>query len=161
MKEMSDEVRSLLKGRRIATLATENTDGSAHLTAVWYLFEDGAFYVTTFSKSQKGQNLRARPRASIMVDVRAAGSERGVTAIGDAEILASSECKEIQHRIHARYLTQSGLADERVGPVLAGMDDITVRITPRRWIVWDVRAVDGAVFEGRIAGNSYLLPLDV
>jgi PPOX class probable F420-dependent enzyme len=160
MKEISDEVRSLLKGRRIATLATENPDGSVHLTAVWYLFEEGVFYVTTFSKSQKGRNLRARPRASLMVDVRTAGSERGVTAIGEAEILASSESKEIQHRIHARYLTESGLKDEKVGPVLAGMDDLTVRITPRRWIVWDVRAVDAAVFEGRIAGNSYLLPLD-
>src|SRR5512143_2852252 len=151
MKELSDEVKSLLKGRRIATLATENPDGSVHLTAVSYLFEEGALYVTTSSKSHKGQNLSARPRASIMVDVRAAGSERGVTAIGDAEILASSEYREIQARIHARYLTESGLADEKVGPVLAGMDDITVRITPRRWIVWDVRALDAAVFGGRMA----------
>jgi hypothetical protein len=28
----------LLRGRYIAALGTENTDGTIHLTAVWYLF---------------------------------------------------------------------------------------------------------------------------
>ena len=31
------KLQGLLRGRHIATLATENADGSIHLTAVWYL----------------------------------------------------------------------------------------------------------------------------
>ncbi len=34
----------LVEGRRIASLGTLNEDGSVHLTAVWYLYEDGCFY---------------------------------------------------------------------------------------------------------------------
>lgn len=33
--------QGLLDGRFIATLGTENADGTIQLTAVWYLFEDG------------------------------------------------------------------------------------------------------------------------
>ena len=47
------KLQELLRGRHIATLATENADGSMHLTAVWYLFEDGALFVATSTKTRK------------------------------------------------------------------------------------------------------------
>ena len=65
----------LLRGRYIATLGTENTDGTIHLTAVWYLFEDGYLFIATSSKSRKARNIAARVRASLMVDVRKPGAE--------------------------------------------------------------------------------------
>ncbi len=77
-----EKLQELLQGRHIATLATENDDGSIYLTAVWYLFEKDHFYISTFSASRKARNAAARPLASIMVDVRRAGQERGVTASG-------------------------------------------------------------------------------
>ena len=72
----------LLQGRYIATLATENADGTIHLTAVWYLFEDGDLFIATSSKSRKARNVAARAKASLMVDVRKPGAERGVTGPG-------------------------------------------------------------------------------
>src|SRR3989442_248801 len=65
----------LVEGRRIASLGTLNDDGSAHLTAVWYLYEDGCFFVATSSRSRKARNLAARPRATLMVESRKPGSE--------------------------------------------------------------------------------------
>ena len=47
------KLQELLQGRHIATLATEDADGSMHLTAVWYLFEDGALFVATSAKTRK------------------------------------------------------------------------------------------------------------
>ena len=44
----------LLSRRYIATLGTENADGSIHLTAVWYLFESGSLYVATLFQDTKG-----------------------------------------------------------------------------------------------------------
>lgn len=38
IQTLDAKVQELLRGRHIATLATENADGSMHLTAVWYLF---------------------------------------------------------------------------------------------------------------------------
>jgi hypothetical protein len=68
----------LLRGRYIAALGTENADGTIHLTAVWYLFEDGHLFVATSSKSRKARNIAARARVSLMVDVRKPAAERGV-----------------------------------------------------------------------------------
>ena len=70
-------VQELLRGRRVACLATENADGSIHLTAVWYLFEGDCLYVATSSRSAKARNLRARPKASLMVDIRDPAGARG------------------------------------------------------------------------------------
>ena len=56
--------QGLLQGRYIATLGTENADGTIHLTAVWYVFEDGSMFIATSSKSRKARNIAARPKAS-------------------------------------------------------------------------------------------------
>ena len=57
-------VQQILNGRHIASLATENEDGSIHLTAVWYVFEDNLLYVATSSATHKARNVSARPKAS-------------------------------------------------------------------------------------------------
>lgn len=157
----ADRRAALLAGRYVAALATENDDGSIHMTAVWFLFDSGEFFVATSSRSRKAANLAARPRASIMVDVRRAGDEKGATAVCRAEILSGEKSREMNERIHHRYMSEEALADPRVGPVMARMDDVTVRLTPESWIGWDMRELDEAVFAGHLIGTpGYLHPLD-
>jgi PPOX class probable F420-dependent enzyme len=160
-KQIDSSLREFLSGRHIGTVATENADGTVHMTAVWYVFEDGNFYIATSSKTRKAKNLAARPKASLMVDSRKPGKERGVTALGRAEIVSGKESQEINHRIHRRYLSSTALSDPKVGPVFAGFDDVTIRIVPNSWISWDMAALDAQVFAGRL-GNTpgYMLPLD-
>ena len=43
-KKLDPNFNDLLRGRYVATLGTENADGTIHLTAVWYLFEDGCLF---------------------------------------------------------------------------------------------------------------------
>src|SRR5439155_7684848 len=95
----------LLEGRRIASLGTLNEDGSPHLTAVWYLYQDGCFFVATSSRSRKARNLAARPKATLMVEARKPGSERGVTATGPVEIISGERSHELNARIYRRYLS--------------------------------------------------------
>lgn len=156
-----EEQDRLLAGRHIATLATHNADGSIHVAAVWFLFESGSLFVSTNSGSRKAKNVSARPSASIMVDVRRPGSERGATASGRAEILTGAESEEINRRIEGRFLSGEALADPAIGPVFAQMDDVTIKLTPESWIGWDMSALDAQVFGGKLGGTpGYLLPLD-
>jgi PPOX class probable F420-dependent enzyme len=153
--------QELLRGRHIASLGTENADGSIHLTAVWYLFEDGCLYVATSSKTQKGRNAAARPKASLMVDVRRPGAERGVTAAGRVDVISGKQSQEINRRIHSRYLSAAAMSDPQVGPVFASFDDVTVRLTPTSWITWDMAVLDAQALGGRLGGTpGYLLTLD-
>jgi len=153
--------QGLLSGRYIATLGTENTDGSIHLTAVWYLFEDGSLFFATSSKSRKARNIAARPKASLMIDARRPGTERGVNAAGRAELISGSQSREMNRRIHSRYLSAAAISDPHVGPVFESFDDVTIRLTPVSWTVWDMAVLDAQAFGGRLGATpGYLLPLD-
>ncbi|MBZ5652953.1 MAG: pyridoxamine 5'-phosphate oxidase family protein [Acidobacteriia bacterium] len=151
----------LMRGRYIATLGTENADGTIHLTAVWYLFESGCLYVATSSKSRKARNVAARPKASLMVDVRKPGAERGVTAAGRVELISGEQSQEMNRRIHSRYMSAGAMSDPHIGPVFASFDDVTIRLTPESWITWDMAVLDAQALGGRLGGTpGYLLPLD-
>ncbi len=151
----------LLQGRHIAAIGTENADGSIHMTAVWYLFEDGCLFVATSSKSRKARNIAARPKASLMVDVRRPGAERGVNAAGRAELIPAEQSREINLRIHRRYMSATAMSDPHIGPVFESFDDVTIRLAPVSWTVWDMAVLDAQAFGGRLGGTSgYLLPLD-
>ena len=158
---LAPSFQQLLLGRHIASLGTQNADGSIHLTAIWYLFEGGGLYVATSSRTQKARNVAARPKASLMVDVRKPGKERGVTAACKAEIISGNQSQELNRRIHGRYLSAAAISDPHVGPVFAAFDDVTLRLTPISWITWDMAVLDAQALGGRLGGTpGYLLPLD-
>jgi PPOX class probable F420-dependent enzyme len=160
-RTLDPALQEILRGRYIATLATENADGTFHLTAVWYLFADGFLFVATSSKSRKARNLAARPKASLMVDVRKPAAERGVTAAGTVELISGDQSREINRRIHGRYMSRAAMSDPQIEPVFASFDDVTIRLTPVSWIAWDMAALDAQAFGGRLGGTpGYLLPLD-
>jgi hypothetical protein len=96
-----------------------------------------------------------------MVDARKPGTERGVTAAGTVEVISGEQSKEINRRIHGRYLSAAALSDPHVGPVFASFDDVTIRITPKSWISWDMATLDAQAFGGRLGRTpGYMLPLD-
>ncbi|HEU4430533.1 MAG TPA: pyridoxamine 5'-phosphate oxidase family protein [Myxococcota bacterium] len=160
MPELERGFLPLLLERRIATLATTNPDGSPHLTAVWFLFAEDRVLIATSSRSRKARNVVERPSVAFMVDVRVPGSERGVTGVGLAELLRGPRSQQINRAIHGRYLRAAALEDPEVGPRFAALDDVTISLRPARWFSWDMAALDGAAFGGRIASESYLLPLE-
>jgi F420H(2)-dependent biliverdin reductase len=161
IQTLDPTLQEFLQGRRIATLGTENADGTIHLTAVWYLFESGSLFIATSSKTQKARNVVARPKASLMVDARKPGTERGVTAAGNADVISGDQSKEINRRIHSRYLSAAAMSDPQVGPVFASFDDVTLRLTPVSWFSWDMAALDAQAFGGRLGGTpGYMQTLD-
>ncbi len=152
----------LLEGRRIASLGTLNDDGSPHLTAVWYLYQDSCFFVATSLRSRKARNLAVRPNATLMVEARRPGSERGVTATGSVEIISGETAHEFNLRVHRRYLSAAAIADPQVGGVFAQFDDITLKLRPQLWTWWDMPELDALYFGGRFGSTpGYLLPQEV
>lgn len=152
----------LVEGRRIASLATLNSDGSPHLTAVWYLYQDGFFFVATPSRSRKARNLIERQTATLMVEARKPGSERGVTATGPVEVISGERVRELNLRIHRRYMSDAAIADPQVGGVFAQFDDITLKLSPCFWTWWDMPELDAMYFGGRFGSTpGYLLPQEI
>ncbi|MGB7025556.1 MAG: pyridoxamine 5'-phosphate oxidase family protein [Candidatus Acidiferrales bacterium] len=160
-RTLEQNFQNFLQGRYIATLGTENADGTTHLTAVWYLFDAGRIFIGTSSKSRKARNAMERPRASLMVDARKPGKERGVTAAATVDVISGDASREINRRILSRYMSAAAMSDPQVEPVFASFDDVTLRLTPVSWTSWDMAVLDAQAFGGRLGGTpGYLLPLD-
>jgi PPOX class probable F420-dependent enzyme len=163
MAQLSESMREFLNGRHYATLATLNADGSMHLTPVWYLFEDECLFVESAASDRKVRNISARPEASILVDSRRkSGAERWVSASGVAEVIRGERSKAINAKIQQRYLTQAGLEDRRVGPVLAAASEVTIGLTPRVWRSFDLKSFDEQFFGGLLGQmpEQWFLPVD-
>jgi PPOX class probable F420-dependent enzyme len=162
MSQLSDSMREFLNGRHYATLATLNADGSMHLTPVWYLFEDDCLFVETAASDRKVRNILARPAASLLVDSRKQRAERWVRASGTAEIIRGERSKAINAKIQQRYLTQAGLEDPRVGPVLAAASEVTIGLTPHAWRSFDLKRFDEQWFGGLLGQTpeQWFLPVD-
>ena len=161
MAELDEAAVRLLGGRHIATLATLRPDGMIHLTAVWYLYQDGHLFVATGSRSRQFRNIEARPTASLMIDTRVPGSEYGLAASGTADTIRGSQAEQLSRQIHERYLTQRALDDPQVGRSFAAVDDVVIRLSPRSWVSWDMGQLNARFFEGKLSTESgYLFPLD-
>jgi PPOX class probable F420-dependent enzyme len=154
-------VKQLLAGRYIASLATENPNGSLHMVAVWFWFDGSHVFVGTSSRSRKARNVQAKPTASLMIDARDPAASCGVTIAGSAHILTADASRQKNAEIHRKYLSASALADPKVGPVFATFDDVTIQVAPDSVIAWDMRELDRQFFGGAIASHpTYLLPLE-
>ena len=154
-------VKELLNGRFIGTLGTHGPDGSVHMVSVWYWFDGKDIFVATSSRSRKARNLDGNPKCSLMIDSRDVAASRGVTVAGTVQMIRGEESRKKNQEIHRRYLSAAAIADPRVGPVFAGWDDVTLRITPVSVIAWDMREADKQVFGGAFEGNpGYLLPVE-
>jgi PPOX class probable F420-dependent enzyme len=131
-----------LAERRIAVLSTEDPDGLPYLNAIWFAYEDGAFLVPTGGTSRKARNARERPRGAIVVDARGPAF-RGVAAAGRIEVVEGNEALALNARIHRRYITEQGMAEDDVGGLLTDGDDVTLRLVAERWQEWDLEPFFG------------------
>ena len=78
------------------------------------------------------ENVERNSSASVVVDARAPGRERWVSASGPVEILRGGEAQSINSRIWRRYLAPEALA-ARSHAALRESDDVTLRLTPTAW----------------------------
>jgi PPOX class probable F420-dependent enzyme len=71
MRELAEhEVRAFLfDGARTGKLATASPAGAVHAAPIWFVADAGPVIVfTTWHKTVKAANLRANPRAALVVD---------------------------------------------------------------------------------------------
>ena len=114
-------------------LGTENDDRTVHLAPVMFLLDGTRILIETSTASRKARNLAARPRASVVVHTADAAWAFGS---GPATITRGAEARRLNERIRAKYLTDRG--QRACGDLLAELDDITIVVTPTRWLSWDM-----------------------
>src|ERR671921_367480 len=110
----SAEIDELLSMTLIANLATLDHDDDIHLLPMWFLRIGNDICIPTSSHTHKYRNLRARPNASVMIDLSRAGLDlKGVLIRGRVELVYGEKARQINRLIHLKYVTPEGERRQR------------------------------------------------
>lgn len=153
-----ESLSHLLEERRIATLTTFAQDGMPHVTAVWFLWQDGALYIATSRHTGKGRNLTRDQRMALCIESRQDGLESGLSASGHAELLTGDMAAHLARQINGKYLTPKAMEHPVVGPAFVGMSDLIVKLVPEKWISWDMEEVGAELFTPDMDASEYFYP---
>ena len=132
-----DEIEELLALDVPARLATIDAGGFPHVTPLWFVWEDGAFHLTSLPDRPHLRRLERNPRAGLCVDTEAAQREDGerpnrqIRAVGRAELFTDPDGRWTR-RITEKYVRGPALATRAA---LRMADERTViRIRPERLV---------------------------
>lgn len=109
------EIEALLALDVPARLATLDRHGFPHVTPLWFLWADGAFYMTSIADRPHLRRLAGNPRAGLLIDIEDGERDDGqrpnrqVRAIGEAHVFADTGASWTS-RITAKYLRGPGAA---------------------------------------------------
>jgi len=130
------EREQFLKESNVAVLATVDGRGRAHAAPVWYLYEGGAFVISTGRGSQKHRNVAVNPEVTLVVDRRTL-PYYAVMVQGRAEI-GPRLTDEERLRLAVRYLGEN-LGRAYVARV-SDQESVSIRLRPRKLIEYHGRA---------------------
>ncbi len=146
----ADEVDAYLKSKLTIVINSIGRDGVPHPAPMWFAVEDdGAIVMTTFTKSQKIQNLKRDPRVTLLLEDGTVYAElRGVIFHGVAELHRDTDSVvRILREINARGRDGGG-ADalseaEQAGMRVQAEKRTAMRIRLTKVVSWDHRKLGG------------------
>lgn len=131
------EIAAFLAAPRHAVLGTNTRNGPPQLSPVWYLFEEGKFYISITTGTAKYRNLRRDPRLSLCID-GGHPDYRTVIVYGVAEFLPvdAPNLSDLRWRIIRRYYTDEATA-RRYAESTSEQPNVLLVVTPTRILSQD------------------------
>ncbi|HEX9416255.1 MAG TPA: pyridoxamine 5'-phosphate oxidase family protein [Gaiellaceae bacterium] len=135
MKLDGREIEELLAVDVPAHLATIDPRGFPRVTPIWFVWADGAFYMTSVEGQPHLRNIARNPRTSVCVDTEEPESAGGirphrqVKGYGEAELFPD-EAGEWTRRITLKYIR--GEAADATAARRAAMPRVVIRLRPLR-----------------------------
>jgi PPOX class probable F420-dependent enzyme len=137
--EISPEAEAFLARPLLGRLATASPDGQPHVAPVWFLWEDGCVWISSYKSTRKIIDLKRNPKCAIVVDVEE--SQGGLTAVtieGSAELVSDphEETRAMIARIYTKYLGVDGILAAEPQSWLNSPENLLIKITPKRVKTW-------------------------
>ncbi len=145
-----EEVDAYIQSKATVVVNSIGRDGVPHPAPMWFAVgDDGAIVMTTFTKSQKIQNLKRDPRVTLLLEDGTVYAElRGVIMYGRAELVRDTDMVvRILREINARG-SDGGAADtlseaEQAGMRAQAQKRTAIRVKPTKVVSWDHRKLGG------------------
>jgi PPOX class probable F420-dependent enzyme len=138
------ELDAFLHEAPVARLGTINPDGTVHLAALWFRYEDGDIVFGTQDMSNKVRNVKLNPNVTVLVDVEEPYL-RGVLIYGRAELdYEDAVAKRVA--IFDKYLPHEE-AQQFAARMASAFTPVVIRVRPTRLTSYDY-AKDGLIEVG-------------
>lgn len=133
-----EEVDAFLVGARTCRVATNSSDGTPHISPLWFGWDGEALWLYSVVKTQRWTDVTNDPRAAVVVDDGHEFAElRGVELRGTLEIVGAVPVSESQpgtaeaeRLFAAKYMGGTMYHDGR---------HAWLRLTPTKLVSWDHR----------------------
>jgi PPOX class probable F420-dependent enzyme len=137
--EKQKKIEALLAKPTLGRLATASPSGQPHVVPVWFLWEEGAAWISSYQTTRKVKDLRRNPRCALVVDLPKA--EGGITAVlleGKAELLAGNrpEVRARIERLYVKHLGAQGILAKEPQEWLNSSENLLIKLTPKKVISW-------------------------
>jgi nitroimidazol reductase NimA-like FMN-containing flavoprotein (pyridoxamine 5'-phosphate oxidase superfamily) len=124
----------------IARLATADPDScQPHAVPVWYAWQDGAIWISSFASTRKVRVLKANPLCSIAIDSAESGwANQAVILEGAAELVTQPRelVYSISTLIYTRYLGEQGVLEADPQSWIHDNENLLIKLTPRKIRAW-------------------------
>jgi PPOX class probable F420-dependent enzyme len=137
-------IRAFLESHRRLQVATLNSDGSPHLSVVWYAMHAQDLCFVTYTKTQKIRNLIRDPRITVSVDDGDQYEElRGVVLSAQARLLRGDEALPYLKTIARGQDPSASDAEVEANAGTLGNKRTVVVVRPGRVYSWDHSKLGG------------------
>ncbi len=144
IKMTSEEIKQFISEQKSLQVATLNSDGSAHLSTLWFGIVDDEIVFETYTKSQKILNLKRDPRISVLLEDGVVYEKlRGVTINGTAELYSKPE--DVQKYAGAVIARNHGIStgDAHNAAAALASKRTAVVVKPEKIVSWDHTKLGG------------------
>jgi len=137
-----EERDAFLSELRIGRLASNREDGWAHVTPIWYVWDEGRFVLSLGKSRRHLTNIAANPKVTLCVDedprtTDLTKSPQAVVCFGNATLHHDdATVKDVTTKVEERYLPAEARGPE-LDELLWFEGRVAVVIEPERWLAWD------------------------
>lgn len=132
-----DEFERMMREQRTLRAATASPDGWPHVVPLWFVWHDGAVWVTSLRKSRRARDLAAGSKVALCIDTGTEYAElRGAVLYGTFQEGAGHPALPAARRM----LAQKYWSIDEV-PELTS--HVWLRLAPERVVSWDFRKMPG------------------
>lgn len=139
----AEEIAEFIEEQKSLQVGTINSDGSIHLSTLWFAVVDDLIVFETYTSSQKVVNLERDPRITVLLeDGLEYNNLRGVMIKGTANLVSEpTEVKEIAREVIKR--NQPEIPDEMLDDAAASLavKRTVVTVVPEKVVSWDHRKI--------------------
>lgn len=139
----AEEIAEFIEEQKSLQVGTINSDGSIHLSTLWFAVVDDLIVFETYTSSQKVVNLERDPRITVLLeDGLEYNNLRGVMIKGTANLASEpTEVKQIAREVIKR--NQPEIPDEMLDDAAASLavKRTVVTVVPEKVVSWDHRKI--------------------